>query len=315
VFDQRPALRCASRLGDEVALRLIRDERLEEDRVGAPVGVEQEVVAVAVGDREVGSPRGLHDAVGDASPQGRDLHRGGVVLRQHGQDPADRLERQALRARLADERAGPPGVCVTHERPHAERVGLERPADVRPAVSGDVAPDVAEVAPRAVERLARNREALGSRPGEGVGRVDRDVGPRAVATAPEGEASVLVLHGPQALDVPLHRVLDVVGLRQALRLEGGEHVAERRHREDARGDLLGALEGIAHEVEHRVGQGLEGGRGRLYLEPSELREDAGRRLDGLDDRTRVDLAVGKEGLGGGWRPDRQLDHGRVGEGA
>ena len=93
-----------------------------------------------------------------------------------------------------------------------------------------------------------------------------------------------------------------------------EHVAQRGDREDARGELLRALEGVGDEVEHGVGEGLERGRRGRDLEAAELGHDAGRGLHRLDDAPVVDLAVGGEGLGGGRRPDRQLDLGRVGRG-
>ena len=218
----------------------------------------------------------------------------------------------ALDAGLAHERPGPRGVAVAQERPHGQRVGLERAAHVLPVLGRDVPVDLAQVAPRAVEGVVGHGEALRLRAGEGVGHVDGDVGPGLVAPAPEAEAAVVVLQRAQAVDVALHRRLDLLGLRQALGLEGGEDVAERRHREDARGELLRALEGIGDEVEDGVGEGLERGRGGRDLEAAEVGHDAGRGLHGLDDAPVVDLAVGGEGLGGGRRPDGQLHLGRVG---
>ena len=105
--------------------------------------------------------------------------------------------------------------------------------------------------------------------------MDRDVRPRPLAPAPEAEAAVVVLEPAQPLEVALHRRLDLLGLRQALGLEGGQHVAQRRHREDARGELLRALEGVGDEVEDGVGQRLEGGRRGRDLEAAELRHHAG----------------------------------------
>ncbi len=212
----------------------------------------------------------------------------------------------------ADERPRLRGVGVAQETPHGERVGLERVAHVLPVLGRDVPLDLAQVAPRALEGLVGHGEALRLRAGEGVGHVDGDVRPGALAPAPEAEAAVVVLQRAQPIDVALHRRLDLVGLRQALGLEGGEHVPQRGHREDARGELLRALEGVGDEVEHGVGQGLESGRRGRDLEAAELRHDAGRGLHRLDDRALVDLAVRGEGLGRGRRPHRQLDLGRVG---
>ena len=100
--------------------------------------------------------------------------------------------------------------------------------------------------------------------------MDRQVRPDALAAPPEAEAAVVVLQRPQPLDVALHGLLELLGLRQALGLEGAEHVAQRRDREHARGELLGALERIGDEVEDRVGQRLEGRRRRRDLEAAEL---------------------------------------------
>ena len=67
----RPAARAAVReqagdeLRNEIALRLVGDERLEQDRVGAAVRVEQQVGAVAIGHREVRRPGRLAHAVRD----------------------------------------------------------------------------------------------------------------------------------------------------------------------------------------------------------------------------------------------------------
>ena len=238
-------------LGDEIALRGIRDERLEQDRVGAPVGVEQQVRAVAVGDREVGGGGRLRDVVGEAAADGRHLGRRGGVLREDRQDPAERLERQPLDAGLAHEGPRPSGVGVAQERPHGERVGLERAPHVLPVLGRDVPVDLAQVAPRAVEGVVGHGEALRLRAGEGVGHVDRDVGPGLVAPAPEAEAAVVVLQRAQAIDVALHRRLDLLGLRQALGLEGGRgRRAERPPR------------GRARRAAPRTRRGRRRGRGR-----------------------------------------------------
>jgi hypothetical protein len=321
----RPAARGAvgeetlHELRDEIAPWLIRDESLEQDRVRAPVRVQEEVRAVAVGDDEVGGRRRLGHVAGQAPADGRHLGRRRRVLREDREDPAEGLERKALDTGLAHQRARPGRVRVARERPHGEGVGLERAAHVLPVVGRDVALDLAEVAPCALEGVVGHGEALRLRPGEGVGHVDRDVGPGLVAPPPEAEAAVVVLESPQPVEVAPDRRLDLLGPRQALGLEGDEHVAESRHREHARRELLGALEGIGHEVEDGVGEGLQRRRGGRDLEPAELRHDARRGLHRLDDRALVDLPVRGEGLGGRGSPDRKLHLGRVcrgpGEGA
>ena len=63
-------------LGDQRVCRLVADQGLQHDRVGAAVGVQQQLPGVAIGDREVGGARLLDRTVGDR--HGRD-HVAGVV--------------------------------------------------------------------------------------------------------------------------------------------------------------------------------------------------------------------------------------------
>ena len=239
-------------LGDEVALRRVRDERLEQDRVGAPVGVEQQVRAVAVGDGEVGRARGLRRRCwrgGGGWPRPRPT-RPRPSRGPAGPSRAPRTTGPRHRPRARGP-ARPRGVAVAHQRPHGERVGLERAAHVLPVLGRDVPVDLAQVAPRALEGVVGHGEALRLRAGEGVGHVDRDVGPGLVAPAPEAEAAVVVLQRAQAVEVALHRRLDLVGLRQALGLEGGR---ARRGEPPPRGR--------ARRAARRTRRGRRRGRGR-----------------------------------------------------
>ncbi len=129
---------------------------------------------------------------------------------------------------------------------------------------------------------------------------------------PVGEAAVVVLQPLQACDVALHGRFHLLGRGQAVGLEGGQHVAQGGDGQDARGELLGAFKGVGDQVEHGVGQGLQGGGGGGDLQPAELREDALGGHHRLGHGALVDHAVGGEGFGGGRGVDRQLDGGRVG---
>ena len=100
---------------------------------------------------------------------------------------------------------------------------------------------------------------------------------------------------------------------RSLRLERGEHVAERRDGDDARCDLLVALERVAHEIEHGVGQRLEGRRRRGHLQTAELLDHAAGHLHRLGDRAAVDDAVSGKSLRRRRRPHWQLDGARVRE--
>ena len=144
--------------------------------------------------------------------------------------------------------------------------------------------------------------------------MDAVEGPRLVAAAPDRPAAVVVLHLAQPLDVPCHGRVDLRRGRQPAGLERGEHVPQRRHRQDTRGELLRALEGVRGQVEHGVAQRLQRrGRGR-DLQAAELGEDVRRRDHRLGDGPLVELAVDRERLGRRRRPDRQLELGGIGGG-
>ena len=163
VFSQRPPLRCAEQAGDdlrdEVALRLVGDQRLEHHRVGAAVGVEEQVRLVAVGDREVRGAGGLGHPVGQVAPDLRGSACDAGVGGQQGQEPAEGLEGQLLHARLAQQAARPRHVAVSHPRADVERVGDDRAPHLGAVLPRDVPLDVREVVARPVERLLRARRS------------------------------------------------------------------------------------------------------------------------------------------------------------
>jgi hypothetical protein len=114
-----------------------------------------------------------------------------------------------------------------------ERVGVQRPLHVARVAGRDAPVDLAQVPVRPLEHRRGHVEALRLRLSESVGDVDRHVGPRLVAAAPEGEAAVVVLHGAQPLEVAFNRGLQLLGLRQPLGAERREHVAQSGDGEDA----------------------------------------------------------------------------------
>ena len=79
-------------LGNEVALRLVVDERVQHHRVGAPVGVEQQVGVIVIRGDEVGRARGLHHLVVDVTPDRVDVGLVGRVAAEHLPQPRHRLQ-------------------------------------------------------------------------------------------------------------------------------------------------------------------------------------------------------------------------------
>ncbi len=74
-------------LGDQVARGVAGDQRVQDDGVGAPVRVQQQVGLVAVGGGKVGRPGRLHGAVVEVAADGLHLGRGGRVVGQHLPQP------------------------------------------------------------------------------------------------------------------------------------------------------------------------------------------------------------------------------------
>ena len=200
------------------------------------------------------------------------------------------------------------GVAVAHAA-RARRARRPRACGARPSPysARDVPLDLAQVAPRALERARRARRSPSpSRAASAWATWMREYGQDSSPRRQKREAAVVVLQRRAAAAMSRFTAASISsGSGRPSASKAVEHVPQRRHREDARGELLGALERVGDEVEHGVGQRLERGRRGGDLQAAELGDDVGRRLHRLGDRALVDLAVGGERLGGGRRPDRQ----------
>jgi len=167
--------------------------------------------------------------------------------------------------------------------------------------------DLAQVGQQPKDGALVNGIVLLAGAGQRVGHVNRVERPRVPAPRPDGEATIVVLQGLQGLDVLLDGGVDLLGRRQALGLEGLEHVPQRGHRQHAGRDLLRALVGVGDQVEHRVGQGLQRrGRG-ADLQAAELGVNVRGRGDRLRDGALVHNAIGGKGLGRRRSVHRQRD--------
>ena len=85
-------------------------------------------------------------------------------------------------------------------------------------------------------------------------------GDRFLASPPVWEATIEVLQTTQLLNIALNCSFHLFRRGHSLSGEGGQHIPQRSHCQDARGDLLGALIGIRDQVEHRVGERLQRSR-------------------------------------------------------
>ncbi len=88
--------------GDQVTLRVIADQRIQQDGVGAAVGAEQQVGLVIVGGGEVGRPGGFdHVVVHEAA----DLLQLRFVI-DHRPQPADGFHRKIIQAGIPQQFQG-----------------------------------------------------------------------------------------------------------------------------------------------------------------------------------------------------------------
>ena len=180
--------------------------------------------------------------------------------------------------------------------------------------SRDPPPDPPDVLEPAPERLLRHREALLLGADQRVRDVEADEGRGLPVAAPPVPAAGPVLPLGELLHVLLHAG-EQRGLgREALGLEGVEHVAKRGDGQDTRRELLVALVGVLDQVEDRVGQALQGRRRGGQLEAAPLLHRVARSADWLGDRPLGEAPVGGEGLGGGRGPHRELVLAGVGAG-
>ena len=312
---QRPALRWASRPSTSFGMRSLVGwsaiSASSSDRVGAAVGLEQQVGAVAVGDREVRGARGLRHVVREVARGWRPTSAVEPRVRATGPAAASRAPRTRACRRPASRTSAARALGV-RSRPggRARRARRPRACGARPPGSRDGMCWLdrrAGTCARARSVSSGTSKPLAFARSSAWATWIADVRPRRVAAPPEGEAAVVVLQRAQALDVARHRGRPSPRAWADPRpAKAVEHVAQRGHGEDARGELLGALEGVGHEVEHGVGQGLERGRRGGDLEAAELRQRTGRAPSPAGPTAPcVDLAVGREGLGRGRRPDRQ----------
>ena len=126
-------------LGDEVALGLVADHGLQHDGVGAAVGVEQHVGAVAIVGGEMGSRGRLGHAVQEMAADGRHLDLRRLVTGQDGQQPPRRLDSHALGpARLLQDGTGLRGIGIAHPLAHVQGIGHDCSSTLRAVPPGNV---------------------------------------------------------------------------------------------------------------------------------------------------------------------------------
>ena len=102
----------------------------------------------------------------------------------------------------------------------------------------------------------------------------------------------------------MHGLDQFLRLGQALGLKGTEHIAQGRHGQDARGELLRTHVGILCQVKHGVGQRLQSGGRGADLQATELWVGVGWGDDRLGHGALVHRAIDGKGLGRGRRIDR-----------
>ena len=136
--------------------------------------------------------------------------------------------------------------------------------------------------------------------------MDAVVRPDFAALPPDREATVVRLQRLQRLNIARHEGVDLFSRGQSWGVEGGEHVAQRRHTEDARGDLLGTVERIIDEIDIGVGQRLHRGGRHRNFQPAVDRDDVVGRQDRLQHRAGiVNLTVDGKGFRCRWCVDRE----------
>ena len=211
-LSQRPAgpwlgLQAAHDLGDEVAVGLLGEERVEDQAVGAPIGRQRDVGAVV------------------ADP-GRERHGTGGVDGDVGEPPLDRLARCAAssitghnQARASSGRSSPAssyracaaaGSAPPGQRPDVQGVRPQRPARLLVELRGGKnCSMLATRAEAASDGVVGHGVAGRLGDDQAVGGLDRVVRLGRPAARPAREAAVVVLHRGQLGDVAAHRGVDV----------------------------------------------------------------------------------------------------------
>ena len=105
---------------------------------------------------------------------------------------------------------------------------------------------------------------------QGVGHVDGVEGDRVAAAPPEGKPPSPFCSPANCFHVPLDGCLQLVRRGQPLGRKGGQHVAQGGDGQNPRGQLLRALERVGDQVEHGVGQGVQGGGRGADLQAAKL---------------------------------------------
>jgi len=198
-------------LGDQVVLRVIEDQGVEQDGVCAPVRAQQQVVLVIVSGGEVSCTGGFYHAVVHLQPDGLQVRLGAGGVLQHGPQPANGVQREFLQRSLVDQFHGLTRVCVAHQVAHIQCISRKRAPGFLSIPGRVIFLDIHQVLAQAPQHIrgyivAFERGAL-----QGMGGVDGVEGDGFLAAAPVRDAAVRVLQPLQTLDVALDRTLDFLG--------------------------------------------------------------------------------------------------------
>jgi hypothetical protein len=115
-------------LGDQVAVRVIADQGIQQDGIRAPVGAEQQVGLVVIVGGEVGRSGGLDHPVVDMAADGASSSH---LKPGHPAAPATAsrcLHGQVFQPGLVEQAARLGRVAVAHQVAHVQRIGAQGPA-------------------------------------------------------------------------------------------------------------------------------------------------------------------------------------------
>ena len=230
---QRPRVWLPSRpvddLGDQVAVGCLADERTEDDPVGAPVGVGDDVGVLAVARCERGRTGGLDRRVRRSSVRSPSAAAASSMTVQSWATESscsvsstprrysvERLDRIGVAGQVAD----------------VQRVGADRVLRRLRVVGGDVVLDRTEVLERRVELELPDVVAVLLGEDLRVGRLHRHPRDRRPTALPVREPAVVVLERLESLDVGVDLCVEFGRVGQPCGVERVEHVAQRRDRHD-----------------------------------------------------------------------------------